>query len=65
MSQPSMLSFPTDPPRPELLRAAGWAVASQTGDYAVAWRGDAEAVFRWREGGWTQVETRLPGRRAA
>lgn len=65
MSQPSTLSLTADGPKPELLRAAGWAVASLSGDYAVAWRGHAESVFRWQGGDWTPVETRLPGRRAA
>jgi hypothetical protein len=65
MSQPHFLSLNLDQPRPDLLRAAGWAVASQTGDYAVAWRGHSEAVFRWQDGAWTQIESRLPGRRAA
>ncbi len=64
MSQPSTLPLTSDLPKPELLRAAGWAVASLAGDYAVAWRGHAEAVFVWRAGGWQPVETRLPGRAA-
>ncbi len=64
MSQPNILTLMADQPKPELLRAAGWAVASVAGDYAVAWRGHAEAVFAWKAGGWTQVETRLPGRAA-
>lgn len=64
MSRPDTLRLTADDPRPDLLRAAGWAVASLTGDYAVAWRGHAEAVFAWKAGGWTRVETRLPGRAA-
>ena len=65
MSQPHTLSITNDSPRPDLLRSAGWAVASMTGEYAVAWRGHTETVFRWQDGAWTPVETRLPGRRAA
>ena len=62
MSQPTPVPAPADLPRPELLRAAGWAVASVAGDYAVAWRGHAEAVFVWKAGGWSPVESRQPGR---
>lgn len=64
MSQSDTLPLPADRPRPDLLRAAGWAVASQSGDYATAWRGHAEAVFAWRGREWVRVEARQPGRAA-
>jgi hypothetical protein len=63
MTHPDTIRL-SDQPRPELLRAAGWAVASTAGHYAVAWRGHAEAVFVWRNGEWAPVESRLPGRAA-
>lgn len=53
----------TAPPAPnfELLRGSGWAIASFTGSYCVAWRGRDEVVFEWRDGEWHRVGGRSCG----
>jgi hypothetical protein len=45
-------------PNVELLRRTGWAVASQSGPYCVAFRGSDEVVLAWRDGKWHQVSGR-------
>jgi hypothetical protein len=45
-------------PNVELLRRDGWAVASLTGSYCVAFRGSEEVVLAWRDGQWHQVAGR-------
>ena len=45
-------------PNVELLRRDGWAVASQSGPYCVAFRGSEEVVLVWRDGRWHQVSGR-------
>ncbi|MBN9521993.1 hypothetical protein J0H58_26340 [bacterium] len=48
-------------PNFELLRSSGWAIASFTGSYCVAWRGRDEVVFEWRGGEWHRVGGRACG----